>query len=313
MSRWRIIYPLLPVLGLLLGLTQIAPGANHAGASAATGASPADCAAGQAAPCHEGSAGATLRESSISDTLYLPLISRPVLTPYRLVVPASADTTVVEGMPHTNFGHTNSIRAGYDDRQPPETEEEAILRGLVGFDLSDLPTGSRVTTATLQLYFFESYDYDGQFRTITTYRPTEDWDETDVTWESAPQSGEAYGSQSIQHCACGGWYEFDVTPLVQAWVDGSKPNHGIMIRGPETSGSNSGWRGFISRDYFPDSSYGPKLVIDYLSTRPLDDNAVSTPKPENNETTASPGQEPVRIVPGSVPEGKDLQTARPGL
>jgi hypothetical protein len=52
-----------------------------------------------------------------------------------------------------------------------------------------------------------------------------------------------------------------VTALVRGWKNGTYPDNGIMLRGPEHSGVDSSWRGFSTRE----GSFTPKLTITYIS------------------------------------------------
>lgn len=168
---------------------------------------------------------------------------------------ASADTTVFQGYPTLNFGNTTDMWAGYDDSLSPDGR---IVRSLIRFNPANLPPNQIITKATLRVYLIVSYDFPNTNRTITTYRVTSNWSESSVTWNNAPGFADAYGSKSIVHGAWG-WYEFDVTNLVSAWYNGTYPNYGIKLRGPEISGPDSSWRGFSTRE----GSNIPQLVIEY--------------------------------------------------
>ncbi|MCX7680588.1 MAG: DNRLRE domain-containing protein, partial [Anaerolineae bacterium] len=136
-----------------------------------------------------------------------------------------------------------------------------IVRSLVRFDLSSIPTGATINQATLRLYLVSSWDYPNRTRTITTYRIGSSWSESGVTWNNQPSHAEAFGSAGVTHGAWG-WYAFDVTNLVRGWVNGTWPNYGIMLRGPEWSGTDSSWKSFATRE----STYDPQLVITYIGT-----------------------------------------------
>lgn len=168
---------------------------------------------------------------------------------------SEADTFVVQGYPSLNFGHTSFMWAGYDDSQDPDGQ---IVRSLVRFDVSRIPAGATVRRATLRLWLTNSWDYPDRTRTIRAYRAAGPWSENDVTWNNAPSPGEAYGEANIPWTV-NAWYDFDVTALVQAWANGNYENHGIMIRGPEHSGSDSSWREFSTKE----GAEAPQLVVDY--------------------------------------------------
>jgi len=194
----------------------------------------------------------------LTNTVHLPLVMKnysslpsPPSGPFYSV----ADACVLEGYPTTNFGSTVDMWAGYDDYLEPDGK---IARSLIQFDLSAIPTGTPIDSALLQVYLVSSYDFPGETRTITAYRIASTWSESSVTWNTRPSYGEAYGSASVTHGAWA-WYSFDVTNLVRGWVNGTLPNYGVMLRGPEWSGYDSSWRAFSTRE----GSYTPQLVITY--------------------------------------------------
>ncbi len=167
---------------------------------------------------------------------------------------AIADTCIMQGYAGTNFGSTADMWAGYDEYLNPYGQ---IVRSMVKFDLSALSTGTTINSATLHLYYLGFYDYPDYSRTISTYGINSSWAEGSVTWNTQPAIGEAYGSSSIVANESWHWVSFDVTSLVRAWVSGSQANYGIMIRGPEVSGSDSAWRSFGTRE----AGYAPYLTI----------------------------------------------------
>lgn len=166
-----------------------------------------------------------------------------------------ADACVLQGYPTWNFGDTSDMWAGYDDYLSPDGK---IARSLTYFDVSAIPTGTSIDSAFLRVYLVTSYDFPGKTRTISTYRIGSTWSESSATWNTQPSGAEVYGSTSVTHGAWG-WYSFDVTDLARGWVNGTLPNYGIMLRGPEASGYDSSWRGFSTRE----GPHPPQLVITY--------------------------------------------------
>jgi hypothetical protein len=148
--------------------------------------------------------------------------------------------------------------AGYDDYLNPDG---MIARSLIKFNIAGLPGSQIITKATLRVYLVASWDFPNTYRTITTYRVTSNWLENSVTWNNAPGFGSAYGSKSIRKEDFG-WYEFDVTTLVAAWYNGTYPNYGLILRGPEISGGDSSWRSFSTRE----GTFAPQLIVEYQAT-----------------------------------------------
>lgn len=199
---------------------------------------------------------------------------------------AIADAKVLEGYPTVNFGDTTDMWAGYDEYLDPHGQ---IARSLVKFDIASLPPDQTITKATLRVYLVSSRDYPDTSRTIMTYGITSDWSEGNVNWNNMPDYGSAYGSMSIVYSAWD-WYEFDVSELVTAWYTGAHSNNGIMLRGPETSGVDSSWRGFDTRE----SSYTPQLVIDFTVYTP-------TPTPTTTPTSTLTSTPTPTSTPGGPP------------
>ncbi|HEY4691574.1 MAG TPA: DNRLRE domain-containing protein [Anaerolineae bacterium] len=174
---------------------------------------------------------------------------------------SNADAVILQGYPATNFGSTGDMWAGYDDYLNPDG---MIVRSLIKFDTSAIPNGSTINSAVLQVYMIASWDYPSRSRTITAYRISSNWAESTVTWNTQPGIAEAYGSAAIVSGAFG-WYSFDVTNLVRAWKNGTYSDYGVMLRGPEQSGSDSSWRSFSTRE----GGYTPKINITYIGASGL--------------------------------------------
>jgi hypothetical protein len=99
----------------------------------------------------------------------------------------------------TNFGDNEDIRIKGSDNL------NFCRKGLLQFDLSSI---SEVNTATLRLYANVANSY-----TLTAFATTDDWDESSVTWDSAPAEGSAIASTAIS--AEGVYYEWDVTSYIK--------------------------------------------------------------------------------------------------
>jgi hypothetical protein len=166
-----------------------------------------------------------------------------------------ADATVLQGFPTADFGTTGDMWVGYD-----HCEGAQIARSLVRFDLSSLPSDATIVQATLRLLLVNSCDMGERVHDVTAYRIDGSWSESSVTWNTKPGFAEAYGSASIPSRTWD-WYSLDVIDLVQGWVGGSFPNHGLMLRGPESSGTDSAQLGFATRE----TDYAPELVVEYSS------------------------------------------------
>jgi hypothetical protein len=214
---------------------------------------------------------------------------------------STADACILSGYPTLNAGDTVDMWAGYDIAY-----DAKIVRSLVKFNLSTIPSGSTINSATFKAR--HSYISSGSgARDITVWRITGSWSEGSVTWNNKPGYGGSYDSVSIGH-GDWGWYEWDVKDLVQEWVNGTYSNYGLMLRGPEYSGA--GFRGFSTRE----GSYTPKLVVNFTTSPPTSTptgtpTVTSTPIETSTPTATSTPTETSTPTVTHTPIGTSTPTA----
>ena len=99
-------------------------------------------------------------------------------------------------------------------------------RSFVRFDVSAIPDGSTIDTATFTLC---AVSVPGQERTYEVHRVTEAWGETTITWNNQPTVAPAATTTATTPAspACMSW---DVASDVQAWVDGTGDNFGWRVK-----------------------------------------------------------------------------------
>jgi hypothetical protein len=192
-------------------------------------------------------------------------LQRLQIDPARLAAPAAiaatalitarADAELVQGYPTSTCGSELDMRVGYDTYLDPDG---LILRSLLHFDLGAIPPGARVQNATLWLYLTGSYDVEGYSMRVTPYRVTAPWVAETVAWQDGITSGEPYTWTWIPY-GFGSWHPFDVSALVRGWVDGTFPNYGLMLRGPESAPA---WRSFATHETIAP----PYLDVQYAYT-----------------------------------------------
>ncbi len=94
-------------------------------------------------------------------------------------------------------------------------------------DLSALSSAATINSAKLGLYRYEA-DPSGNSVTLDAYQITSSWAEN-VTYSTQPSYNSTVESSITVSCTADGWYEWDVTNLVQQWIDGSATNYGVAI------------------------------------------------------------------------------------
>lgn len=134
-------------------------------------------------------------------------------------------------------------------------DQEIVIR----FDLSSIPSGSTINSAVLS-----AHRYDGDSPTALEcdiYRVTENWIEATLVDAIAHDTSVSYDQIIITG---NDWYDFDITVLVQDWVDGTVDNFGTVFYGTGGTGS---YQYFRSRESNVDR---PHLDIDYSPPGSLD-------------------------------------------
>jgi len=162
--------------------------------------------------------------------------------------------------PTTNYGtYERVVVTGYGS---PEYQ-----RTLIRFDLSSVPPGTPVASATLMLYTWNKQG--GGTPPYGLYELTRDWNENEVTWNNATSgitwttAGGDYDPTVVDTftptVAIDVWHDWDVTTLVQQWLATPSSNLGVLIKlvDEELNSENR----YNSSDYAADESLRPKLVI----------------------------------------------------
>ncbi|MFK7816958.1 MAG: DNRLRE domain-containing protein, partial [Gammaproteobacteria bacterium] len=185
-------------------------------------------------------------------------------TPYtkEFVLDESGKDTFIEG----ESGHTDHNK-GNDNHIVIKSETNKPERGLIQFDLTKIPSNTKILNAILELHLSDS---KGSSQDIFIHRVTDDWVEEEVTWEIkrsgffqnwSPQGGEYVAQVSGLFSADSvGWKSAEITQLVQDWVKAPSINNGMILLSMPASGNNE--KIFTSSDQ-GDVALHPKLTITY--------------------------------------------------
>jgi hypothetical protein len=202
----------------------------------------------------------------------------PTATPVNFTLCAIADAYILQEVADSNTGSYPSLRVAFSTG-PDSFHERALVR----FDLSKLPATAIVKSAFFQAYLDAAGGSQAQVN-MEVYQVKGAWTEGGVTWSNQPAiSLSPSGSAALGKTP--GYKSWNVKDLVQGWINGSIPNYGLELRGPETS-----WwsRTFSSRE----GTYCPQLVLSLESGVPF-----NTPTPVPTATpTATPTLVPTAVT-----------------
>ncbi len=128
-------------------------------------------------------------------------------------------------------------------------------RALFGFDLGSIPAGSLISSAKFYVYSFSSTT-----QTVNVHRVLAPWGEKTVTWSNLGGIDPA----SLASFVSGGTVtrQIVLTQLVQDWVNGVAPNHGILLAEGGTNGKTS----YKSSDH-TDVTRRPYLEVCYTAPK----------------------------------------------
>lgn len=198
-------------------------------------------------PTSTGTATLTLTPTSTPEKIFPICYSG---TPGGLI--PSDDTFIRTDPPEKNNGSDPTFEV--------RPENGADRRGLIKFNLSEIPANTSILKATLYLYEKRS----NLEQTHHLYRVTTQWQEYEANWLSWITPGGDFDS-SISYAnfvphqtEC--MLTIDITNLVQLWVNGAYPNYGFMLY---ATGSNQ-VISFSSKENNRESEW-PRLVIEYAN------------------------------------------------
>ena len=169
-------------------------------------------------------------------------------------LPAIADTYIASGEPDQALGNNQLLYLGFNDDEPNRYGAERIL---LRFNVDSIPDTADINNARVRLYLLESIPLnDSDMRTIIR-RLNSDWDEALATWNTEPEWANIRDDTFIGNASQ--FYEWEITDLVESWVEGEFPNYGVEIIGDERPGPA---RERLFRSRFNDRFF-PRLVVDY--------------------------------------------------
>jgi hypothetical protein len=180
---------------------------------------------------------------------------------------AIADTLIDQHVDRANknYGTNTSARVGRLGDAYTNPVEGPQTWMLINWDLSSLGSGAVIADVTLRIQ-----QTDGAVETTDIYAvDSGSWSEQEVTWSSyATNSTDSYIGNMVNQPISSGvttFHDADLTALVQAWVDGSKEDLGLVLKypGEPASGTTAVGDTFATREN-TGGFISAELVIDYV-------------------------------------------------
>lgn len=152
--------------------------------------------------------------------LFITILSYPAtgLTEVVNLIPIK-DTFVNKAAPTASYGSRDVLRTNIDINSVKQT--------LIQFNLSGIPQNSLIINAELRLYSRDSQYFIPDTAT-RVYALLGSWSES-TTWNTKPLRASSY-EDSIAVNIADRYFEWDITNLVQNWIDGVMTNYGVMVR-----------------------------------------------------------------------------------
>jgi hypothetical protein len=215
--------------------------------------------------------------------------------------PSEADSHVEEIDPDQNF---------WDDVIMWVTSKEANqdIRSFVRFDLSGIPTGATVHSATLSL---RMKDAPSASRTLEAQRVSDGWSESTITWNNQP--GVSGTPVSTTTGTTGEvWLTWDVTTDVQDFIQyQTATNHGWRIKDQTEGSATEHKESFYTRDETSETTLRPKLGVSYSTSPTVDTVGIYETDHATLVTAMDPQTElAVRVTVTDAGTLADLTTVR---
>jgi len=166
----------------------------------------------------------------------------------------------------------NSVNTNYGSAVILDVDAETSKqeRTVIELNLSKITSDSQINSAILQLYL--SSVKNTVTLNVSVYRLTNNWTESGVTWNNRTATaawttaGGDYGNTTVFAMVpvnlSARFYEWNITSLVQGWVNGSWPNYGLIMIASGATGNNV--KSFASSNN-GNASRLPVLIVNYTT------------------------------------------------
>lgn len=153
---------------------------------------------------------------------------------------------------YSSSGNDSVLEIIYDSQGCSGINERALLE----FTLNQISSTTKISSAQFKVYGYATINTSGEIPTLSLYKLTSPWNESNVSWENQPERKKISDLDFVPK-GTNSWHTWDVTSVIQDWVSGES-NFGFGISAAE----NRVWSEIYSSDH-PDAEKRPKLIISY--------------------------------------------------
>ena len=205
----------------------------------------------------------------MSEERTYPVVLDPVI--FTKTTRSAIDTTFISsGNAGSNYSGKLELLVG------KESSSYKNCRTLVKFTLPQLKTGDMVVDADLNLYLYaiDFYSAGTPDLQVNAHLLTENWNLGSVTWNNQP----AYDTTILDYNYIErneeGFQPFDITEAVKGWYEGTKANHGILLKSYNEGGSyaDTGVKAYFWPERYNEINDAyPQIQIEYRNNKGLED------------------------------------------
>jgi hypothetical protein len=195
----------------------------------------------------------------------------------------SADDSWINGnLKDDNYGSSTTARLR-NDNAALWAQNHPLFKFDTSAITTNLNSGEAIKVTDVRMRFYVSLaswpSSATNFSDVVMVRNTEDFSETNVTWNTAPSVDEqeveslswfGFSTSPVYFTgtnviSSGGWLEFQsdrATLLVEDWVNGSLPNYGVSIQGG-TNYTGTGRSFYLGTGDHATEAVRPEIIVDY--------------------------------------------------
>jgi|GEM_PF-2037417 len=185
--------------------------------------------------------------------------------------PATVTKVLQEGVDGYTGMRSATVNSSKPDTPSPSISvlsrrDYGVSRPFFQFDLSSIPQNATITDVKFELSALPFGNTGDGTVSVDVYRVAQEWNESDITWNTSVTNPIydpiPYSSKPIGCAENSAICSFDLTGLVQQWVEGTSENYGFMLKVTDEMPSVNWSRGFHPETFYV-VSLRPKLTITY--------------------------------------------------